>query len=544
MKTKVLQSLKNHEMTITMILIGLIACYAVYELHLATLYGPAFGSDSVTYMTSAKNLVAGRGFGLINPDGSFRFLPYAPPLYPLVLSLPALLGLDLVQAGFWVNAILFMATIILLGWGMWYLMRSPLAAVLLATLLAFSSVLIELHIWIMTDALCLTLGMGGMLLMLVYLKSRSKKAFFWSAALTGLAVLTRYAGVSYCITGALAVMLLGSQAGKKRVVAGVLYAFLSALPLLIWMLVEMSMAGAVGSRALQPMSDMTGGIMNVLRSLKESIYLWLPYFLPLSQKIGSTAFRLLYIGAALTIIGIVTFVILRLQRQQPQNWRQSSGVNTAVLFIIFCACYLVVIIFSYTCIYPRLSLVDRMFAPLNVSLMVLIGLVIALLYQEFHHWLPRLVTIALAVLLAVVFYGGARAEIALQTQYPMGYSSFNGSGIVEYLKQLPENTPIISDKTAIILHYTGRPAYAIQEFFSEEAQAEFLPYGSDMNDEAQRVFREDDGALVLFWMVFSEFEGLYGDQASEAYAAFVDELYLAYDAPEAKVYYYHRPADQ
>lgn len=534
----------HHQQTVTIVLIVLIAGYAVYELKLATLYGPAFGSDSVTYMTSARNLVAGNGFGLINPDGSFRFLPYAPPLYPLVLSIPAVLGLDQVVAGFWVNAVLFMATITMLGWGMWYLMRSTLAAVLLALLLAFSSVLIEMHIWIMTDALCLTMGMGSLLLMLIYLKTRSKKAFFWSAALAGLGVLTRYAGVGYCIAGALAVILLGSQAPKKRVVAGVLYAFLSALPLLIWMVVEMSLAGAVGSRALQPMSDMNAGILNVLRSLKESIYLWLPYFLPLSQKIGSTAFRLLYAGAALIIAGIVTFAVLRLRKRQPHDWRQSSGANIAVLFIIFCVCYLIVIIFSYTCIYPRLSLVDRMFAPLNVSLMVLISLVIAFLYQEFRHWLPRLVTAALAVLLAVVFYGGARAEIALQTQYPMGYASFKDSGIVEYLKGLPEDIPIISDKTSIVLHYTGRPAYAIQEFFSEETQTEFLPYGSDMSDEAQRVFREDGGALVLFWMVFSEFEGLYGDAASERYAAFVDELFLAYDAPEAQVYFYERPVDQ
>ena len=101
----------RHQKALTFIVIGLLAIYAVIEMIRATPFGPAFGSDSVTYMESAKNFVAGKGLGLINPDGSFRLLPYAPPLYPLILGLFAALGLDLLTAAFWLNAILYAALV-------------------------------------------------------------------------------------------------------------------------------------------------------------------------------------------------------------------------------------------------------------------------------------------------------------------------------------------------------------------------------------------------------------------------------------------------
>ncbi|MGB8253066.1 MAG: glycosyltransferase family 39 protein, partial [Anaerolineaceae bacterium] len=520
---------------------GMIACFAVYEATAATPYGPAFGSDSVTYMESAKNLAAGKGLGLINPDGSFRLLPYAPPLYPLLLSVFVLIGLDLLKAAFWMNALIFGVTVFMLGWSVWYFLRSNLAALLIATLLAFSEVLIETHIWIMSDPLSLALGMGGLLTLIAYLKNRSRKMFFWSAVLTGLAFLTRYAGVAYCLAGILGVILFGSQSFKKRLVAACIYGVVSIIPMLIWLAIELPSAGAVGSRSLLPFNQLLPGMLEVLKALKEAMYLWLPYFLPLSQSIGQTNFRLIYISLFVLIAIAVVFAIFKFRKSQPKNWRWESGITFAGVMGLFLGLYFIVIGVSYAMIYPHLSLSNRMFAPINAGLLILVGLVIGFLYKEYRHWLPRVLTIAFAVLMAVAFYGGYKAVIAQQNLYPQGYVDFTGSGLIAYVRSLPEDTPIISDKATLILHFTGRPAYAIQEFFNREGQTEFLPYGSDRSDEAQRVFREQGGALVLTWLVQREFEGLYGSLAGERYAAFVKGLYLAYDSPEGKVYFYRVP---
>ena len=89
----------------------------------------------------------------------------------------------------------------------------------------------------------------------IYLDGRSKKAFLWSAILTGLAFLTRYPAVAYCITGVLGVILLGSQSFKKRLVAGSIYGFLSLLPMLVWLVIDLAIAGSVGSRSLLPWNE-------------------------------------------------------------------------------------------------------------------------------------------------------------------------------------------------------------------------------------------------------------------------------------------------
>ena len=44
------------------------------------------GGDAVIYLESARNFAAGRGIGLIQPDGTFRLIPYFPPFYPIVLA--------------------------------------------------------------------------------------------------------------------------------------------------------------------------------------------------------------------------------------------------------------------------------------------------------------------------------------------------------------------------------------------------------------------------------------------------------------------------
>ena len=212
------------------------------------------------------------------------------------------------------------------------------------------------------------------------------------------------------------------------------------------------------------------------------------------------------------------------------------------MVLLFLGTYLLVIDWSYAMIYPHLHWPIAFLRRSTVCLILLVGAAMAILIRQYRHWLPRLLTILLSIAIVVVFYSGSRAEIANARLYPPGYTGFKGTGLIEYVKGLPAGIPIISDKAPIIQYYAGSTAYPIQEFFGQEGVEEYLPFGSDQDDPAQRAFREQGGALVLFWMVQEEFKGLYGDQAGERYAAFVAGLYLAYDSPEGKVYFYQPPS--
>jgi hypothetical protein len=193
-------------------------------------------------------------------------------------------------------------------------------------------------------------------------------------------------------------------------------------------------------------------------------------------------------------------------------------------------------------IYPPPYLVDRMFAPIQVGLLVIISTMLGVIFRENKHLLARLLTVTLGLLLVLDFWGAARTEIYKLGQNPPGYLTYQNSALIEYVSGLPQDTPIISNKTSVIQYFVGRPAYAIQELYSLTGMEEFTRFGEDPTDPAQTVFRDRGGALVLFGSLADEFAEMYGDQGAERYAAFIDGLFLAYETPEGRVYYFQSPS--
>src|SRR5512142_2250120 len=158
----------------------------------ATRYGPGVGGDATIYLTSAQNLLAGKGLGWTEADGSFRLLPYTPPFYPLVLSGAGLLVKDMAAGARWLNVLMFGATIALAGWFFYrYTGRAVLAGIL-SGVLATSPGILGIQVWAMSESLFLLLGLAGLLLMLEHLDRPKRGLLAASAVLCGLAFLTRY----------------------------------------------------------------------------------------------------------------------------------------------------------------------------------------------------------------------------------------------------------------------------------------------------------------------------------------------------------------
>jgi len=531
--------LEKHQKSMTLIVIGLLAIFAVIEVFRATPQGPAFGSDSVTYMTAATNLAEGRGIGITTPEGGFERLTFYPPFFPVVLSVFAYLGMDLLSAAHWLNAVLFGILVFLMGWGTWRNLRSPLAAVLLAALLAFSAVLIELHAWAMSDALCLVLGMASLVAFLDYSNNQSRKTLLLSAGLAGLAFLTRYAGVAYCITGVLGAILFTPNGIKKRILAGLIYALASLAPMLIWIGIEWIRTDTIASRNLLPPETLVADALMVIKSLKELAYLWFPSIMIISQTIGQLAFRTIYLGLAAIILGVYIFAVFPKFKQKPGNWIRTSGLPVISIFFIFIAVYMIVIIGSYAMVYPPPYLVNRIFAPIQVGLLVVISTMLGVIYRNYKHLLVRLPTVIISLLLVLEFWGAAGTEIDQLGQYPPGYVVYQNSHLIDYVLGLPQDTPLISNKVSVLQYYVGRPSYTIQELYNLKGVNEFSAFGEDPADPAQTVFRDQGGALVLFGSLEDEFAGLYGDQADERYTAFISGLVLAYEGLEGKIFFYN-----
>ena len=77
----------NKKQTGTWIIAALICAAAgAGILFISMSQGVGVGGDATIYITSARNLLAGKGLGLINAAGDFRLIPYFPPFYSLVLA--------------------------------------------------------------------------------------------------------------------------------------------------------------------------------------------------------------------------------------------------------------------------------------------------------------------------------------------------------------------------------------------------------------------------------------------------------------------------
>jgi hypothetical protein len=312
--------------------------------------------------------------------------------------------------------------------------------------------------------------------------------------------------------------------------------------MVVWFLVDFMATGTLGSRSSQMISNLPGRAADLILPLKESFYNWTPFVIQAARSIGQPWFRIILIMAAL-LLGVAVFLAARrIRKQDPKTGQRVTASPYIATIAIFGVLYLLMIAGTYVFTYPPITLSDRMFSPLLVAYLTLLmwlGFIISRGFQS-TRWAPYL-----AIIVALVFVGSygvsARAFVKLIRGDGQGYNAwvYRHSALIEYVKSLPEGIPLITNKAPMLLYFTGRPSYTIQEVFSPKTPAEFLPYGLEQDDEAQRVFREDGGVLILFNSIVDDFIGLYGEETGLArYDLFVQGLTSVFRADDGQAYYF------
>ncbi|MGB8253314.1 MAG: hypothetical protein WCF08_08860 [Anaerolineaceae bacterium] len=531
-----------HQNRIVLLLILSAAVVGVAGIINATPFGPGVGSDAVVYITSARNLLAGRGLGLVEPDGAFRLLPYFPPFYPLALSALGLFVKDLVSGARWMNALLFGGLITVMGYAFYRYTRSGFFAVVLGWMLAFSTVLINVSVWAMSEPVSLFVGFAGLIFLLIFLDNQKHRYFILSALFTGLAFLSRYASVAFCLTGCLVLMLFVHGNIGRKIGKAVQYGVIALLPMVIWFVIDVSMTGTLGSRSSQNLSDIPARAVELILPLKVAFYEWTPFVLSVSRWIKQPYFRI----GLMVIALVITWVVIRAVKSIRQSNQQDSIIHIGLAFIvtmgIFGVFYLLMIAVTYIFTFPPITLSDRMFSPLIVAYLAIIAWLGFIITSGYRSWKWVRGLVACVMLLFMITYGlAAKAEIKEMSMDGLGYNAwvYRQSALIDYVKTIPGTTPLITNKAPMLLYFTGRSAYTVQEVFNPKEYKDFVPYGIEQNDEAQRVFREDGGALVLFNSIIDDFIGLYGEeQGWVRYNIFVQGLRSAYQADDGQVYYY------
>ena len=520
----------------------------------ATAAGPGVGGDATIYLTSARNLLEGRGLGWIEADGSFRMLPYTPPFYPLALSGVGLFAADLVAGARWLNVALFGLTVFLMGVFFYRFSGQAWLAVLLGGFLALSPVIVNVQVWAMSEPLFLLLGFTGLMLVLEYLERPSLSALAGAAVLCGLALLTRYIGVAFAAAGGLALLLWLPRAGQtaprrplNRLAAALIFGAIAALPMVIWLAVDFFSTGTVGSRSGQPASAYWQRFLEMGPALEDIYLFWL---LPesVAAQLPGVVRVLLWLVPLAALAGLGWAIwrrIAGIQKTAPAALAASdrSAARMAGLFALFIVIYLAVLAVVHIFTYPPVTLASRMLSPVHFAFLVL---VVALLHLSLRLMLSAERTgrtvAALAVLGILALAGSYTLRSALVARNynntGIGYMApeWRDAPVLDALRELDPAVPIISNETTAVMFFADRPAYAVQEIFERGIVEPFTVYGQG-DDEAQRVFREEGGALVLFNQTLAEDFARYGNRTDERIRTLTAGLIPYYMGEDGAIYF-------
>ena len=542
----------KNKQTITYSLILLISALVAISMALSTRWGPGIGGDATIYITSARNLLTGRGLGLLGPRGEFRFLPYFPPFFSLVLSLVGCLGLDLVTAARWLNILCFAGLACLSGCITYRFSQSSFYSILLTLFIGFSPVLIPVYSWAMSEPLSAILGFGGLVLVVYAIKHPERNQYLITAALLcGLSFLTRYAALAFIITGALGLLFLGKTSPisrnewVKRLVKTVKLGAISILPMLIWLICDVLNTTTVGSRRVLTATEMLGRFYSFWPLLKESILFWVIPESWFYQPVYPVVINTIIVPAVLLILLIWGLVLLM---QLRKKWDRVEN-DLSHLFILlggFSILYLFIIFGVYLSTYPPITIANRMLSPIHTAALWLVVLMAILTDQllekkQWVRWGLR------GLLLVIILFYGWRSVRIVKDYYQdgLGYTSltWQQSQTIEALRKLPADRIIVTNETNAILFLTGRLSYPLMEIYTDSPVMTFYRYGDGdlTSDQSQQLFHDGKAVLVLFDTIDDQISGLYGDRTAERISALVKGLDRRFRGEDGGIFYYPEP---
>ncbi|PKN97121.1 MAG: hypothetical protein CVU42_17250 [Chloroflexi bacterium HGW-Chloroflexi-4] len=450
----------KHQKSILFTLLILISAGAGWYIAVCTQYAPWGFSDSAVYLSAARNFAAGRGLGIINPEGSFAPLLIFAPFYSLFLSLFAFFKADLIVTVRILDIAFFAALIASSGWLFYLITRSVWGSLCLAVMITTTPVLDTLFTSIMSEPLAIVLDIPGFFLLIYALRQNSTCWLVVSAILAALALLTRYAFAAFPAAGILCVLLLSNKTFSRRFSDTLKYGIISFAPMLIWIASQLLSNNSVGSRTYSLEFSLIDKITQFGGQVFSTLKYWLPYRTDMIPGVTADVFRpiLLLLFAAIILLGLY----FGIKKYYSPEHQISGLLNLGFVFLIIV--YLFYLLVTYLISAETISIDDRMLSPIIPIFYALILSCALSIGQAFH---PKLSFPFLAVIVAIFFvvynFQPFKAYPIVVGSIPNGYTSpvWMENPILSGEIDLPQDRPLITNAPAILLFHTNRSAYTL-----------------------------------------------------------------------------------
>jgi hypothetical protein len=270
-------------------------------------HGVHASPDSFTYLGAAANLAEGRGWTYAFGQTGAPVTLF-PPLYPLLLAVPELLGVSSFDWVLWQNAFLLGVLSFVVGITVVEATGGSLIPAVLASLLVqlgTPTTTVYAHVWseplfyptvvVILASLGCDLATGRTWWLLI------------AAAASSVGMLTRYAGLSVFVTACLVLLAWPGQSIRDRLRRTGLFAAI-ALPLsVVWVIRNLSTSGTLTGNN-QLVHGLSG--TDVVSGLG-TIGSW---FVPTAPEGGTGVFHALLIASAVLLLLLLALALIRSER--------------------------------------------------------------------------------------------------------------------------------------------------------------------------------------------------------------------------------------
>jgi hypothetical protein len=529
-------SLKDRLTFVSILLISLAGSFVILY---STKWGPWVFSDSTEYIVSARNLLAGHGLGLYGPSGAFHPLYFRPPFYSLILGFFGFIGADLVNTARWINVVLFGLTILLTGLSLYSFTHSSWLSITTGIFLFSMPALIDIYSGAMSEPLFIFTGLTSLVLILSFLRNNRYAVLLAAAFASGLSLFSRFIGLAFIITGLVSLFVFSYRSWKNRILDIIIFGLVSILPTASWLAWLKFQSMSIRSTRLD--ANLWQSLTQMKLKLMELFWSWLP-FSSIWPRYSYNLARNLLIIAIFLILILLILTVWKMGRNNIKIFNSNHGLFPAGIMLMFVMAYLIVLAFSYVYTYPPPALNSRILLPVQMA--VFIGFFSLVLFfiraWPSIKWLS-MIPILLAIGISFSYLQDDLDYVLSHHQNGAGYTSrdWRASGTIQAVEQLPSKITIISNESAAVLFYTGRPAFDIVELIYHKPLTITTRYGDDPADPAQKAFRENGAALVLFNTSFWQFRQLYGNQTTQRLEYFTQGLFLYAQLGDGAIYFYN-----
>jgi hypothetical protein len=463
----------------------------------STVWGAALSDDSYYYISSARNLLAGRGFDLA---------PNFPPMLPLLLSFIGLFTVDPLNATRWVNAGFFAINIYLVARIVYRLTKLSAFSILAALFMLISSTLIMIHSWAMSEPLYITFTLLGFLSYIIGNEKGTWQAPVFTGLFFGLAAATRYIGISLLLAGGILFLSEGGKSNRLRIRNCLIFSFVGIIPLLLWVIRNELVVGQPTNRVFG-WHLMTQGLwINTLNT----ILLWLVPGRFVSGK------EFIWLGGIILVIIIrlgISLLRKRSDRAFPAELQHQK--NSIALILLSMISYWVILIISRSFFDPLIPMDERLLSPILVMGLILLVWFSGELWRE-KQWIGLGIMVMLSLMFLITNFTRSTQMVRSYHEVGRGYASARDhvSETYAYLRNRPD-IPIYSNAFAAVYFWTGRVTNPIPP-------PDKIP--------AMKADMQQNGAyLVIFDSIPME---LYGTTREEITRGLVEQIQLS----EATIY--------